>query len=107
MKKMYILTNDKLSKSQSAVQAAHAVAEYMYKYGWTDNTIDWVENHKTMVILKATESEIHGMITKLARDGKCFSKFYESDLDDLLTAVVFEPMREEVGNELFFNFKLL
>lgn len=30
---MYILTNNVLSKSQGAVQAAHSVAEYMHKYG--------------------------------------------------------------------------
>lgn len=33
--------------------------------------------------------------------------FYEPDMNNLLTAIAFEPMEEEVGNELFFNFKLL
>ena len=110
---MYILTNDKLSKSQAAVQACHAVAEYMHEFGQNNDTINWVKNDKTMVVLKASEKEMYDISKKFSADymkgsnPEYWVMFYEPDMNNLLTAIAFEPMEEEVGNELFFNFKLL
>lgn len=60
-----------------------------------------------MVILKGTEEEMNEMREKFKSQNRTYAEFYEPDLDNLWTAITFEPIEENEGDELFFNFKLL
>ena len=106
--KMYILIDrDNLSLVQCGVQAAHAVAEFMQEYGDKPRTQAWVKDHKTMIFLEGTQQELRHMKEHAAWCGYVYKGFKEPDLNDLETAVVFEPMQVADGKELFSRFKLL
>ena len=87
MLKMYIFVDKELTRSQKAVQACHAVAEYMHEYGQLESTQKWVKEFKTMVILSTDDFE------KIFKNlnGLNFSYFHEDDLDGRLTAIAIEP----------------
>jgi hypothetical protein len=106
--KMYVLINrDNLSLVQCGVQAAHAVAEFMEAYGDKPRVKDWVNNHKTMIFLEGSQKDIQVMKEVLAWYGYVHKSFYEPDLNDLETAVVFEPLLASEGKEIFRHLKLL
>ena len=50
-KRMYFLVPYNISPIQQAIQAGHAALEYAHKYGNTPEYIDFIENHKTWIIL--------------------------------------------------------
>lgn len=91
---MYILVNSKLTKSQRIPQASHAVAEYVFDY--RDGLEDWLRNHRTMVVLQCNEEHMKILSRQLKSKG-----FVDEDLDDMLTAVAFEPMTREEGSHYF------
>lgn len=106
--KMYVLINrEKLSLVQCGVQAAHAVAEYMHKYGNMPTSEDWVKNHKTMIFLEASETQMQNVVEIFNMYNKKFSIFYEPDLNNLMTAIAFEPVDSSTGKQLFGHLKLL
>jgi hypothetical protein len=96
---MYILVNNKLTKSQRIPQASHAVAEYMFEYH--DEIEDWVRNHRTMVVLQCSEERMEILSSNLKSRG-----FRDDDLDNMLTAVAFEPMTKEEGSKHFHCLRL-
>ena len=71
--KLYVLVNQQLSKSQQAVQAGHAIAEYLLKYPNTP----W--DNGTLVLLKTPD------ITEWIKHTDVY--FVEPDLNDQVTAV--------------------
>lgn len=106
--KMYILINrSQLTMVQCGVQAAHAVADFMHEHGKTPATLEWITNHVTMIFLEANEYQINDMMTFYKTEGKKFAAFKEPDLDNLLTAVAFEPVSSDYGKIIFGKFKLL
>lgn len=108
MMKMYILVNrSKLTIVQSGVQASHASSEYVYFNHSLPSTKEWAENHKTMILLEATEEDIVKMADYFTRHGKKAYIFKEPDLDNLTTACAFEPIQSSDGKVLFGKFKLL
>lgn len=109
-KKMYVLVNkSKLTLQQSAVQACHSVAEYMGLYGDDENTNDWCFNkdHRTMILCEANETQMVKMMKMFDMLNKKYRTFREPDLNDLLTAVAFEPIWASEGEQLFKKFKLI
>ena len=77
--KLYVVVDETLSKSQQAVQAGHALAEYLlthphYKRGWLNGTL---------VYLKAGSFQLR----TLRLLSNSWVGFYEPDLDNQLTAV--------------------
>jgi peptidyl-tRNA hydrolase len=54
-KVMYILVRDDLPKSWRAPQACHAVAEVASAFGSESDYLDWLRNHRTMVVLATGE----------------------------------------------------
>lgn len=109
-KKMYVLVNkSKLTLQQCAVQACHSVSEYMGLYGNEENTNDWCFNkeHRTMILCEATEDQMVKMMKIYDLLGKNYRTFREPDLNDLLTAVAFEPIFASEGARLFKKFKLI
>ncbi len=95
MKKLYVVVRKDLSKSQQAVQAGHALADYLL---YTKNT-SW--NNGTLVYLTApNEPDLRNLVNKLDRDNIYYCDFHEPDRGDELTAVAslgsnkyFESMR--------------
>jgi len=100
-KRMYIVVNSKLTKSQRIPQASHAVAEYMHHQSDGQLT-DWVENHRTMVCLHTDEDNM----SQLVQSGLKNEIFIDEDLDNMFTAVAFEPMTKEEGNKYFSSLSL-
>lgn len=87
--KMYVLVRDDLSKSQQAVQAGHALAQFMIEHpfsGWKNGTL---------VYLKLPKEDLTAYLHEWKKQIKHISEFKEPDLNDELTAFAFlEPVPE-------------
>lgn len=89
--KLYVITRTDLSKSQQAVQAGHALAEFLI----TKNT-SW--DNGTLVYLKVNdESELKSLTKKLDCSNIPHVSFKEPDIGWQLTAVA------SLGNNEYFN----
>lgn len=104
--RMYGLVPYNISPIQQSIQFGHAVVEYGLKYFKDKNYQEWAKNHKTFIILnggttnnlgehhyhKWGEENIGSMQKHLIAliDNKIkYANFYEPDLNDSLTAIVF------------------
>ena len=89
--KLYIVTRKDLSKSQQAVQAGHALAEFLLK-----NKTEW--DNGTLVYLSVPDKDILKCLTlKLKKDNIAYTKFVEPDLGNELTAIA------SLGNNKYFK----
>lgn len=82
MKRMYAVVRDDLVRPQKAVQAGHAISEFLLKnsdHGWKNGTLIYlaVPNLKSLSLF----------CEKLEKEGVKFSKFIEPDIGDQLTAI--------------------
>ena len=108
MLKMFILIRrDILPLPHCAVQASHSACEFMAKFGQKPNVIDWVNNHKTMILLSATENEIADIKALYDRMGLSYSTFIEPDMSNAETATCFEPISNDVSKAIFGKLPLL
>lgn len=89
MNKLYVIVRRDLSKSQQAVQAGHAVAQFLIDLpdsGWTNGTLVYLKGpsgHEEMM-------NFFEGIRKI--EPRWHMPFYEPDLDDEITALaVLEP----------------
>jgi hypothetical protein len=83
MKKLYVLVRGDLSKSQQAVQAAHAVAELCLfgdRQGWDNGTV---------VILKVRDLAMLCSWHEDLGNAWKISCFYEPDIGNQMTALAF------------------
>ena len=113
-KRMYCLVPYNLSEIQKGIQAAHAIAEHVWKHSSTGTsmiseeqqylkTMDWINNWKTIIILNGGTTkncgEPFGTMQKYTFDliklDINFVEFCEPDLNDALTAVAFILDMEE------------
>jgi hypothetical protein len=86
--KLYVVVNEKLHPSQQAVQAGHAVAEFLRK---NPNT-QWSNGH--LIYLKTSPNYV-GNIYGYGGEGAEFASFVEPDLDNKITAYAcFGPYAE-------------
>ena len=102
--RMYYLTMYNLSQIQIGIQAGHAKDEYSLKFGKSFDYIEWINNHKTYIILNGGTSndgnrsfykmpkqlgtmEQH-LIALKKNKIKC-TPFYEPDLNYSLSAIAF------------------
>lgn len=76
---LYVLVRKDLPKSSQAVQAAHAVAQFVI-----ENSAHW--NNGTLVFLAAPDEAYLGSIKQKISDRR-FSEFREPDLNDQITAI--------------------
>jgi hypothetical protein len=105
--RMYVLVRrDILPLVHCAVQASHAVAEYVY-YHQNPNTRVWVTAEKTLIILEATEKQIEEKMKLFAEKHMNYQPFWEPDMSNAMTAVAFQPIKTSLGREIFKDFKLL
>jgi predicted deacylase len=89
-KKLYLVTREDLSPAQQAVQAAHALTEYIIQH--KDCALDWHSTSNTLTLLSVpTEENLKVLIYKAKCKGFMVSEFREPDRSNELTAVAFEP----------------
>jgi hypothetical protein len=103
---MYILVNKSLTKSQRIPQSSHAVAEFMHTHGSDKKVKTWVEDHRTMVVLESDFSNMDDILNTVEKDGYKARSFREPDLNDVVTAIAFEPMTRQEGGKYFSRLKL-
>lgn len=109
--KMYFFTIYQLSGIQAGIQCGHAALEYAKTYGDTELFKNFVENHKTWIILNGGttnssrdfKGEVSGSLNKICdtlsdHDIK-YSVFCEPDLENALTAVCF------IADERVYNYE--
>lgn len=112
-KRMYFLVPYNINKIQQGIQAGHAALEYARKYSNTHDFIDFVDNHKTWIILNGgttnekrelgsgksigTLNQILDLIAE--REDINYAFFREPDLNDALTAICL------IVDERVFNIK--
>lgn len=83
MDKLFVLTRKDLSKSQQAVQAGHALAEYLIQHG-ADTT--W--NNGTLIYLSVKDkSELKSWKDRLKVNDIKFSVFIEPDINNEPTSI--------------------
>lgn len=105
--RMYVLVRrDILPLVHCGVQAAHAVAEFVF-YHQNNNTKVWVTVEKTLIVLEATEEQIQEKMKWFADRHMNFQPFWEPDMDNAMTAVAFQPIQAGLGKEVFGDLKLL
>jgi hypothetical protein len=108
--RMYGLVPYQLTGIQQAIQFGHAVVEYGLTFGNTEQYLDWAKNWKTFIVLNggttntnlSTEDglpfgTLNRHLMTLDELNVRYEKFYEPDLGDQLTAIVF------VVDERVFN----
>ena len=105
-KKLYIIVDRRLTSSQKIPQAVHAMDELASEYGQNDNYLDWLKNHKTVIVLKANAEQIEYYRKEMYNVGVNSKIFIDEDLDNMLTAVAFEPIDSNLGREMFSSLQL-
>lgn len=87
---MYFLVHRSLSGICQGIQAGHAALEYAHAHKDDPRYIDFVENHKTFIVLNGgSDKELAEHKIILERLGIQFASFNEPDLNDCLTAIAF------------------
>lgn len=80
--KLYVVVRDDLTPAQKAVQAGHAVAEFLLKHKetqWDNGTLVYLKAHNKIALLNVWERLCDTRNEKIA--------FYEPDLSDEITAI--------------------
>lgn len=103
--KLYIVTRDDLPPAQQAVQAAHALTEYIVQH--REGASSWYSTSNTLALLSVpTEDSLKLLITKARRKGFVLSEFREPDRPHELTAVAFEPKAKSLLRNLQLALRL-
>lgn len=104
-KKLYILARRDLSCAERAVQACHALAELMSKYGDDPQLREWAERHRTLIILGVPDEKALTRWEQKLRDAqiKC-EAFTEPEMGNEKTALAVYP---SAGGDLFRALRLL
>ena len=80
--KLFIIVHKDLTPSQMAVQAGHAVAEYLLHSHFSR----W--KNETLIYLGVKDlRKLHQLKYKFERDGITYTEFREPDLNNELTAI--------------------
>lgn len=97
--KLFLITRADLAPGQQAVQAAHALREFVNDHPDVDR--DWYEKSKTLVLLAAdNEDALAHVLREAQRRGVPAAAFFEPDLDDALTAIALAPAGERMCQNL-------
>ncbi len=102
MRKMYVLVRKDLAGSQPAVQAGHALAEFLLNHenhGWDNGTLIYLS--------VKNEDELLDWGYKLATLDVPFSSFTEPDIGDQTTAIAAVDCSEKRLSGLFKRLNLL
>ena len=103
--KLYLVTREDLPPAQQAVQAAHALTEYLMQH--REGASSWHSTSNTLAFLSVpTEESLRSLIHKARRRGFILSEFREPDLGHELTAVAFEPKAKSILRTLQLALRL-
>lgn len=91
MSKMYVIVRNDLTPSQKAVQAGHALAEWML-----EDSESW-KNHTLVYLTVKSRIQLENLITDLQWDDLKYVQFNEPDINNEVTAVA------SYGNNRFFK----
>lgn len=87
---MYLITRKDLNFGQQASQLCHALMQFAQEHNEIKNC--WFNNSNYICLLSVdSESELKELCDKSDNLNLRYSKFYEEDLDNQLTAICIEP----------------
>lgn len=90
MDKLYLITREDLPPGQQAVQAAHALRQFVAEHPETDR--QWFSGSNTLAILTVKDqSTLEGLFKKAINRRIPVAKFQEPDRSDELTAIALGP----------------
>lgn len=117
--RMFGLVNYQLTGIQQGIQFGHAVVEYGLKYFNTDLYQDWATNYKTFIVLNGGTTNtkfsiedglpfgtMNRHLITLSENGIDLAPFYEPDLGDQLTSIVFLVDERVFNRRKYPDFKL-
>jgi hypothetical protein len=88
--KLYLVTRADLSVAQQAVQAVHAMREFVREHPEVDRV--WYEKSNTLAFLEVEDEAALTRLLSTARNRRIPSSgFWEPDRDDELTAIAIGP----------------
>lgn len=88
--KLILVVREDLSPAQQAVQAAHALRQFVEEH--PDEDQKWFKQSNTLALLSVKdEPELIELWFRAKDEGVKASGFQEPDLDDAITAVALEP----------------
>jgi peptidyl-tRNA hydrolase len=90
MSKLYLITRADLSPAQQAVQAAHALRQFVHEHPQIDR--EWFETSNTLAFLSVQNEDALGVLHSKAIDRNIpVAIFREPDRGDELTAIALGP----------------
>lgn len=112
--RMYGFVPYNISEIQKGIQFGHAVVEYSLKYGTTDEYLHWAKNDKTFIILNGgttrqslnqlDQGTMNSLKDELTELGINIAEFYEPDLNNALSAIVFLVPDQVFDKETYPDF---
>lgn len=103
--KLYLVVRSDLTPAQQAVQAAHALTEYLVEH--KEKASSWYSTSNTLALLSVpTEDKLRVLVDKARRKGFMLSEFREPDRQHELTAVAFEPKAKSLLRTLQLALRL-
>lgn len=79
-----------MNHGQQASQLCHALRQFSHEHSEIDNC--WFNNSNYICLLSvSSEEELYELCNKSEELGLRYSKFFESDLNNALTAICIEP----------------
>lgn len=89
-KRMYFLVMYNLSSIAKGIQAGHAALEYSQKYKNDKEYLDFVQNHKTFILLDGgTSKDMKKHLKTLKQWNMKHAEFKEPDLNNSISAIAF------------------
>lgn len=100
---MYVVTRNDLTLQYQLPQTIHAVVQFANEYPKEQRA--WFNGSNTVVVVAAKDlNELNKFVTRLEKLGVKFSKFFEPDIDNELTAITLVP--SPANKKLCSSFKL-
>lgn len=97
--KLYVVTRSDLVPGQQAVQAMHALREFVAEHPETDLAWYKSSNHLALLSVRDERSLAH-LVDKASRRGILVSLFREPDRNNELTAIALEPKGRQLCRNL-------
>lgn len=104
--RMYVLVERHLSAIDKGIQAAHAIADYAFKYHNENDYLTWACHNKTIILLDGgTTNSLREIYVYLEDNGVDVIWFDEPDMNGLTTAVAFLADERVYDTEQYKDFE--
>lgn len=99
MDKLYLVTRQDLPHGQQAIQACHAMTEFLVEHA--KRGAAWHAESNTLALLSVPNEEVLlRLASKASRRGFQLSMFREPDRGNELTAIALEPLAKPLVRQL-------